>query len=124
MAHTQAKKITAFLSVVAMVLSMLLYFPGGTFSTYFGLKASAEEIRLTEPSKYYGVYQIGTAGELYWFAEYVNFENTNANAVLTADITVNSNLLGSLTFDSDGDVSNGERFTSWTPIGGSYSNTR
>ncbi|MGN0648271.1 MAG: hypothetical protein ACI4J3_06550, partial [Oscillospiraceae bacterium] len=69
-------------------------------------------------------YQIGTAGELYWFAEYVNFENTNANAVLTADITVNSNLLGSLTFGSDGNVSNGESFTSWTPIGGSYSNMR
>ncbi len=35
MANTHTKKITAFLSVVAMELSMLLYFPGGTFCIDF-----------------------------------------------------------------------------------------
>ncbi|MGN0582621.1 MAG: GLUG motif-containing protein, partial [Oscillospiraceae bacterium] len=120
MVKMYAKKITAFMSVVTMLLSMLLYFPGGMFSTYFGLKASAVEITLTEPSADNGVYQIGTAAELYWFADKVNKDNSNfgsASAVLTANITVNSNLLGSLTFDSDGKVSNGTDFTSWTPIG-------
>ncbi len=39
-----------------------------------------------------GVYQIGTAEELYGFAQLVNNGNTSASAVLTADITVNSNL--------------------------------
>ena len=66
-----------------MCLAMLLYFPSGMFSTCFGLKASAEEITLTEPSPDgSGVYQIETAGELYWFADCVNSGETSANAVL------------------------------------------
>ncbi len=111
------KRSAAFLSAVAMVMAMLLYFPGGMFSTYFGLKASAEGITLTEPQKDgNGVYQIGTAEELYWFAACVNgtdgvTQNTSANAVLTADITVNT-----------GDVAgyNGTKATGWkdwTPVG-------
>lgn len=67
------------------------------------------------------VYEIGNAGQLYWFADKVNTDNANygsANAVLTADITVNSNLLNSLTFDSETEeVTNGTDFRSWTPIG-------
>ena len=61
-----------------------------------------------------GVYQIGTAGELYWFADKVNNDNANygsANAVLTADITVNQNVL-----NENGELNSGD-FTSWTPIG-------
>lgn len=111
------KRSAAFLSAVAMVMAMLLYFPGGMFSTYFGLKASAEGITLTEQQKDgNGVYQIGTAEELYWFAACVNgtdgvTQNKSANAVLTADITVNT-----------GDVAgyNGTKATGWkdwTPIG-------
>ena len=60
-----------------------------------------------------GVYQIGTAGELYWFANYVNSGNTSANAVLTEDITVNRNVLnekGNLVDDTS-------EFNAWTPIG-------
>ncbi|MCI5892393.1 MAG: hypothetical protein MRZ66_03175, partial [Clostridiales bacterium] len=67
------------------------------------------------------VYEISSAGQLYWFADKVNNENEtygNANAVLTANITVNSNLLGSLQYDdTDGSVTNGDDFTDWTPIG-------
>ena len=62
-----------------------------------------------------GVYQIGTAEELYGFAQLVNNGNTSASAVLTADITVNSNLLNSL--NEDGTVKDGATVTSWTPIG-------
>ena len=75
-----------------------------------------------------GTYQIGTAAELYWFAGLVNGtldgveKNIYANAELTADITVNSNLLGSLAYDVDGDVTNGTSFISWTPIGNSWGN--
>ncbi|MGN0634146.1 MAG: hypothetical protein ACI4JW_09800, partial [Oscillospiraceae bacterium] len=98
MVKTYTKKITAFMSVVTMLFSMLLYFPGGTFGNIsFGLKASAATITLTEPSKdSSGVYRIGTAGELYWFADKVNNDNGtygNANAVLTANIVVNENVL-------------------------------
>ena len=62
-----------------------------------------------------GVYQISSAEELYGFAQLVNNGNTSASAVLTADITVNSNLLNSL--NEDGTVKDGATVTSWTPIG-------
>ena len=71
-------------------------------------------------------YKITNAGQLYWFADKVNNDKENygsAKAVLTANITVNSNLLSSLQFDSEtGEVTNGENFTSWTPIGNSGDN--
>lgn len=38
------------------------------------------------PEQIDGVYQIGNANQLCWFAEFVNAGNTSANAVLTADI--------------------------------------
>ena len=37
-----------------------------------------------------GVYEIGNAGQLYWFAQLVDGGELDANAVLTADITVNA----------------------------------
>ena len=37
-----------------------------------------------------GVYEIGNAGQLYWFAKLVDGGELNANAILTADITVNA----------------------------------
>ena len=118
------KRPVAFLSAFAMVMAMLLYFPGGMFSTCFVLKASAEGITLTEPQKDdNGVYQIGTAGELYWFAACVNgtdgiSQNRAACAVLTDNITVNSNVLNP---DGTLNSTNGTDFTSWTPIGTSNS---
>ena len=67
-------------------------------------------------------YEIGNAGQLYWFAGLVNGtldgveQNTLANAILTANITVNENLLDSLQYDTEGNVSNGSDFITWTPI--------
>ena len=58
------------------------------------------------------VYEIGNAGQLYWFADKVNKEfYGNANAVLTEDIVVNKNVLndGELTKDVAG-------LRNWTPI--------
>ena len=47
------------------------------------------------------IYQIANAGQLYWFADYVNSTNSYAAAVLTADIVVPENA------------------PNWIPIGGS-----
>ena len=80
-----------------------------------------------------GVYEIGNAGQLYWFAALVNGTNgltqdLGAKAVLTVNITVNSGLEGknglldSLEYNETGEVTNGENFTSWTPIGNSGDN--
>lgn len=57
-------------------------------------------------------YEIGNAGQFYWFADKVNKEfYGNANAVLTEDIVVNKNVLndGELTKDVVG-------LRNWTPI--------
>ena len=68
------------------------------------------------------VYEISNAGQLYWFAGLVNGtldgveQNRLANAVLTANITANENLLDSLQYDTEGNVSNGSDFITWTPI--------
>lgn len=68
------------------------------------------------------VYEISNAGQLYWFAGLVNGtldgieQNTLANAILTANITVNENLLDSLQYDTEGNVSNRSDFITWTPI--------
>ena len=69
------------------------------------------------------VYEIGNAGQLYWFAGLVNgtlsgvAQNVSANAVLTADIVVNKNVL-----KSDGTLNEGT-FKEWTPITGSSNST-
>lgn len=69
-------------------------------------------------------YEIGNAGQLYWFAGLVNgtltdgtAQNLKANAVLTADITVNEDLLASINTDDDGNVTNGTSFHAWSPMG-------
>ena len=68
------------------------------------------------------VYEISNAGQLYWFAGLVNGtldgvkQNPSANAILAANITANENLLDSLQYDAEGNVSNGSDFISWTPI--------
>lgn len=68
------------------------------------------------------VYEISNAGQLFWFAGLVNGtldgveQNTLANAILTANITVNENLLDSLQYDAENNVSNGSDFITWTPI--------
>ena len=58
-------------------------------------------------------YQISTAADLQEFAGKVNGGQTTANAVLTTDITINSNVL-----DKNGNLNgDGSDFTQWTPIG-------
>lgn len=57
-------------------------------------------------------YQITSAGELYWFAEYVNAGNSSACAKLMNDITVNENVIVNGALNSDT-----SEFIAWTPIG-------
>ena len=65
-----------------------------------------------------GVYQIGNAGQLYWFAEKVNGGEYDADAVLMTDITINTGVLG-----ADGSLNrDGSSFTQWTPIGNNSTN--
>ena len=69
-------------------------------------------------------YEIGNAGQLYWFAGLVNgtltdgtAQNLKANAVLTKNIIVNEDLLASIKTDEDGNVTNGKSFRAWSPMG-------
>ena len=60
-----------------------------------------------------GYYDIGTADALYAFAAAVNGGNTAINGELTANITVNENVL-----TADGKLNgDGSNFRAWTPIG-------
>lgn len=75
-----------------------------------------------EPPQVDGVYQLDSDDDLYWFAGLVNgtltdgtAQNKAANAVLMADITINTGVLG-----EDGSLNgDGSSFTQWTPIGDS-----
>lgn len=64
--------------------------------------ASAWDGSMSTPSISGGVYQIGTAEQLAWFANAVNTGNTAIKAVLTADIELNAS---------------GSTANEWTPIG-------
>ncbi len=61
-----------------------------------------------------GFYRIGSAAELYGFAELVNNGNATANGKLIADIVVNKNVL-----NANGEANTGD-FVQWTPIGNAY----
>ena len=64
-------------------------------------------------------YELDSADDLYWFAEYVNAGNYTANAILTADITVNENLMSKITLDEEGNaqVNEGVTVREWISIG-------
>ena len=61
-----------------------------------------------------GYYLLGSKAELMWFAQEVNSGSTDINAKLTADITLNENVL-----DKNGELADGN-FESWEPIGTGY----
>ena len=120
----QWKRLAALSSAAVMAAGTLLYFPTDTLQNIsWGITASAagtEQQSTDEASVYQPavettdkydidddgtkdtVYEISNAGQLYWFAGLVNGtldgvkQNTSANAILTANITVNENLLDSL----------------------------
>ena len=77
-----------------------------------GICTSCGIYELIEPDLKDGYYQIENANHLYWFAHQVNSGKTKINAVLTADIVVNKNVL-----NADGTLNSGSTLTEWTPIG-------
>ena len=94
-------------------------------------------VELKEPALTGGVYQIGSAGELFWFSALVNgyltgTQNTAANAVLTADITLVQTLpwtpIGSEsnpytgTFDGQGHTISGMTIENATGYSGLFGN--
>ena len=98
------------LSIIIAIVMMVV------IVSTFAVSASAADITSSQPAVGDGSegnpYQITSAGELYWFAEYVNAGNASACAKLMNDITVNENVIVNGTLNSD--TSN---FVAWTPIG-------
>lgn len=72
-----------------------------------------------------GYYQIGTANEMVAFANLVNAGNTKINGILTADITLNENLISKLTITTtgyafnygDATLKSDQTASVWTTIG-------
>ncbi|MBO7432258.1 MAG: hypothetical protein J6U13_00750, partial [Salinivirgaceae bacterium] len=83
------------------------------FTVHGTLVTESNRNSLNLTANFVGYYAISNSGELYWFANEVNSGNNTINAVLTADIEVNKNLL-----NDDGTV-NGTP-TNWAPIGSFY----
>ena len=141
------RKITAFAAAVAMAVSVM--FPGEAFGNIdFGITVFAEESGYDngfctefeqngsctneshtncngyQPATLNGSnYEIGNAGQLYWFAALVNgtdglTQNLGANAILTDNITINDNVLVGGELNS----ANASSFRKWTPIGKDRSN--
>ena len=116
------KSSISFLTVFAMLMSLLLYFPSGTFGGFdFGMRASAAEAITPQQPSGSGTaespYILTTKEHLYWFANYVNSGNASACAKLGEDITVNSNVL-----DGDGKLNPGD-YASWNEITTEYTGT-
>ena len=122
--------VTTFLLVAAMVMPSTAWAQDVTYTNGFGSDGSYQQATLTT-DKYDidgdgqkdNVYEIGNAGQLYWFAGLVNGtlsgvdKNLSANAVLTANITVNKDVL-----NANGQPNGSEdAFREWTPIGQSFS---
>ena len=90
-------------------------------NVYQQAELTTDKYDIDEDGSKDAVYEISNAGQLYWFAGLVNgtlsgvTQNASANAVLTADIVVNKNVL-----KSDGTVNEGT-FKEWTPIATSAS---
>ncbi len=137
------KKLTAFLTSVLMCGVSLLDFPAGSFNISlpswaadegggiyvcnhayingFCISCDAYQPAVQVSDKYdldgdgatESVYEIGNAGQLYWFAKFANQGNGNeeSEAVLTDDISVNTNVI-----NENGELNSGS-FRNWTPIG-------
>ena len=107
------KKTTKLISVL-LVMAMLLSMAPMTVLAAENLTDTTTSVTLKDADGN-GLYEIGTAAELYAFANLVNAGNTSVSVELTADITLNENVL-----KEDGTLNgDGTNFTPWVPIGGS-----
>ncbi|MEE1057596.1 MAG: GLUG motif-containing protein [Acutalibacteraceae bacterium] len=74
---------------------------------------------VVERGKWNDIYLISNAGELFWFADYVNDVTGDVHAKLTKDININEGF----TFNSDGTYTStieGATLREWTPIDDLY----
>lgn len=118
-AKTTRRKTKKFLAWILTCVTALTILSAMTVS-------AATVITPVEPQQIDGVYQIGTADELYWFSEYAREyldaqdSSIKLDAVLTADIKVNDNVL-----NADGSLNTEEKdnFVSWKPIAGGDTGT-
>jgi len=109
----KTNKLISILLVMAMLLSMAPL----TVLAAENLTDTTTSVTLKDADGN-GLYEIGTAAELYAFANLVNAGNTSVSVELTADITLNENVL-----KEDGTLNgDGTNFTPWVPIGGSENN--
>ena len=90
------KKLFILVFAIALCLGVLC----------LGASASGSEPPLVD-----GAYQLDSDDDLFWFAEQVNGGETGINAVLTADITINKNVLDAVANN------NTTNLTQWMPIG-------
>ena len=125
---SKLKRLLAVLVCVAMAMALLPCMTVGAEDVWekaddpfvYGVYDIVNEDQLIEPKQpAHGIgspadpYQISTAAELYWFAQQVNGGKNTSNAVLTADIVVNENLLR-----ADGTPRHsGAQYILWKPIG-------
>lgn len=87
--------------VLSVIVSLLMII-GAVYPALTVASAATWSGSMVTPAISGGVYQIGTAEELAWFANAVNEGNVSIKAVLTADIELNSS---------------GSTANEWTPIG-------
>ena len=80
---------------------------------------SGESEGLTGSGAKENPYQIGSAEQLAKFRDKVNSGETDASAVLTADINLNPDM----EISEDGTVTNGNKLNPWAPIGNSSINS-
>lgn len=121
----KGKRIMAMLLSAALAVSVLptAVFAAGAVScaesgcggTYDNSFCTKNDSHYQEATLNNGYYEIGNAGQLYWFANHINVNggsNIIFNAKLTNDITVNKEVL-----DVNYNLSsNSSSFRSWTPI--------
>ena len=103
------KKLFVLVFAIALCLGALCIGASADYDENgFGNDGSYQPATLDE----HGVYQIGNVGQLYWFADYVNKGNSDVNAELTTNITINEDVL-----NEDGTLNgDGTNFRSWTSI--------
>ena len=100
--------------------SICLVTDGGTADHDYGNDGVCVYCKKYEPCHGEGTaqspYEIDNRGNLFWFAEQVNQGDTDACALLTADIVINSDLLTEANALKEGE------HISWIPIGSTTSN--
>ncbi len=106
-------KIAALLTAVLTVLSAVPIIASAAEVLPVEPTLSTDKYDLDDDGNADEVYEIGNAEELYWFAAEVNGGNTQINAVLTDNITVNKNVLK----DEGGLNGDGSEYAVWTPVG-------